>query len=184
MFQRYALRPLIAAVCGYNNLCLSIMDPALQGCSAKTGIHEAVDSANPGAGKHRNNLLRYPRKINSNPVPLSPPKGRKHICCLIYLSQQFIIGNNPFRSIFSNPDDCSLVSAPCFYMPVKTIVCNIAFCANKPACPRVLPFQNLFPRLKPFKLLCNLSPEYFRVFYSMFIDLFVVFYPRPFNNIL
>jgi hypothetical protein len=60
---------------------------------------------------------------------------------------------------------------------VKTIFCNIEFTAGEPFYTRLLeiPIQHFIPALAPVKRTGYISPEAFRVIYTSFISLLVIF---------
>ena len=133
-----------------------------------------MNSTDASTGKDGDDQFRNHAHIECNPVSRFYAGYFKDVCKFAYLTVKFTVGQNPLVSLFTFPDDGSLVFSPAVDMNIKSIVADICFSAVKPLCIRAVPFQHSIKLFKPVELFSNSTPIGFRIQGCSSVDLFIL----------
>ncbi len=134
-----------------------------------------MDHADPGASQHGDDLFGYFRQIDGDTIALPETKLFEGVGAAVHLSVQFSIGEDSFLIVFTDPDQCDFVLAPGFDVAIQAVIGDVAFCADKPLRPWIIPLQDFLPRREPLQLFGGSAPKCFRVCDRLFVLGLVVF---------
>jgi hypothetical protein len=139
---------------------------------SKTTENNRVDRTDPGTRKHCDQCFGHHGHIDDDAITLCDAMRIEHASHTRDPFQQGVIGDFGFavrdRAVVN---DCRLRTAPCFNMPVDSVVTGVANAVGEPGgqrCTRVV--QYLGWRFDPVDGFRRLGPESLRVFLPFRID--------------
>ncbi len=137
-----ALAP--AAVGGYDDLGLGVVDAAAQALGAETAEHDRVHGAEPRDREHRDDRLRDHGEVDRDPVALADAERRERVRGALDLGGQFGVADRTGVARLALPMDGDAVAIAGEHVPVEAVVCDVELAVGEPARERrVRPVQHL-----------------------------------------
>ena len=154
----------VAAVGGYQQLRLRVVDAVAQRLGAEPAEHDAMGRADAGAGQHGDGQFRRHGQVDGHPVALPYAQALEAVGELADLPQQVTVGVHLPVARLALPDDGGLVAPPVVDVPVDAVVGHVQLAADEPLGEgRAAPVQHCIPLPEPVQLLSQPGPEPLRV---------------------
>ena len=166
----------IVAIGGYEHCRITILDSVTQSLGAESAEHDAVDRADPGAGKHRDRQLGDHRQVYADTIALLYAMLLEYVGEFADIGIELLICKDPGLARLAFKYDSGLVLAPGIQVAVDAVVGHIDLAAGEPFELRLLEIGLGYrvPLLDPIQLLGGLSPESIGVIYRFLIDILVL----------
>ena len=168
--QWHHLTAPVAAICGHEDLGLLIVDAIAQRLRAEAAKDDAVDSADSGAGEHRNRQLRDERQIDGDTIAARDAERLEDVGELTDLAKEVPVRQRPAVARFTFPDDCGLVATRRPHVPIDTVHAGVQLAAREPFRVGRLPLEHGVPGLRPVELAREGGPERLWIAGRLFVD--------------
>src|SRR5271166_1730650 len=132
--------------------------------------------ADAGTGQHGDGQFGSHAHVDGDAVAFFYAQRFQNVREFLDFAVKLLIRERTDFTGLTFPDDGGFILARALNMAVETVVGEINLAADKPFCPRVIPFEDLVPLLEPVQLAGNPAPELIGLLDRLFIKLFVFFY--------
>ncbi len=136
-------------ICSDDHFRLGVVDPHVEGRRPESAENNAMNRPDPCTCQHGNDLFRDKGHINAYPVSFPDSKLLEAVRKAADLDQELLVGEDPFPSLISLPDQGNLVAACIVYVTVKTVCSDIQTGVGEPPGVRILPVENSVPWADP-----------------------------------
>jgi hypothetical protein len=159
LLHRRRLAPAELPVGGDEQLRLGVLDARLEGARREPAEHHAVQSAEPGAGQHREHGLGDHRHLDGHAVTRADPELGQGVRRLADLALQVGVGDGAGVAGLTLPVERHLLAVAGLDVAVDAVVGDVQPAADEPLRERGVPVDHPLPLLLPVQALGLLGPE-------------------------